>query len=270
VVIALAGFEALFILAAAMFASAALLCLTLPSAPKAGTAVIGLDVAGVAASRTRRNVGEALRFLRTAPVVTWCLVYIALTYTLVAVAGALAPGFVREVLGVGERNTIILVGPAGIGVVAGLGALNLVSRRLRPARVVGVGLLVTMFALLALAGSRPLTLIFRGAASAQLGEAFPFFVAIVAVTSFVFGIAYAFITVPAMTMLQEELHDEIRGRIFGVLNMLVSVFSFLPLLVVGPIADVWGIAPVFFGAAGIVGVVYFMGRETRATRALPD
>ena len=267
VVIALAGFETLFIITGAMFASSALLCVTLPSAPKAGTAAIGLDVAGVAAKRARRNIGEALAFLRTAPVVSWSLVYIALTYTLVAVAGALAPGFVREVLGVGERNTIILIGPAGIGVVAGLGALNLVSRRLRPARIVGIGLLVTLSALLALAAARPLTGIFRGAASAQLGEAFPFFVAIIGVTSFVFGIAYAFITVPAMTMLQEELHDEIRGRIFGVLNMLVSVFSFLPLLVVGPTADVWGIAPVFVGAAVVVGVVYVMGRGTRALRA---
>ncbi len=270
VVIALAGFQALFALTAVMFASAALLCVTLPAAPQAEAATIGLDVAGVAAERTRRDLGQALRFLRTAPAVSWSLVYIALTYTLVAVAGALAPGFVREVLGVGERNTVILIAPAGVGVVAGLGALNIVGPRLRKPRAIAAGLLVTLVALLVLAAARPLAGVFRGATSAQLGEAFPFFVAIVAATSFVFGIAYAFITVPSMTLLQEELHDEIRGRVFGVLNMLVSVFSFLPLVVVGPVADLWGVAPVFVGAAAMVGIVYLGGRKQRATRALAD
>ncbi|HEV2010221.1 MAG TPA: hypothetical protein VGS17_04260, partial [Candidatus Limnocylindria bacterium] len=134
---------------------------------------------------------------------------------------------------------------------------------LRPSRAIGLGLLVTLSALLALAAARPLAGIFRGATSAQLGDAFPFFVAIVAATSFVFGIAYAFITVPAMTMLQEELHDEIRGRIFGVLNMLVSVFSFAPLLLVGPVADAYGVAPVFVAGAAACLVAWVGGRASR-------
>jgi MFS family permease len=85
----------------------------------------------------------------------------------------------------------------------------------------------------------------------------------VSVTAFVFGVSYSFITVPAMTLLQEELPDEIRGRVFGVLNTLVSIFSFLPLIIVGPIADVWGIAPVFVLGAVIVFGVWFLGRAER-------
>jgi len=79
----------------------------------------------------------------------------------------------------------------------------------------------------------------------------------------VFGIAYAFITVPSMTRLQSELHDDIRGRIFGVLNTLVSVFSFLPLLLVGPVADIYGVAPVFFGAAVVCVLAWAGGRASR-------
>jgi MFS family permease len=76
-------------------------------------------------------------------------------------------------------------------------------------------------------------------------------------------VAYSFITVPAMTLLQEELPDDIRGRVFGVLNTLVSIFSFLPLIIVGPIADLWGIAPVFLLAAVVVFGVWFAGRSAR-------
>src|SRR5881397_1067031 len=170
----------------------------------------------MAVPQTAPGITEAFHYLRAAPIVTWSLVYIALTYTLVAVAGALGPGFVREVLRVGERNVVIFVAPAGIGVVA--------------------------------------------------GAAFPAVVATVAVTAFFFGVSYAFVTVPAMTVLQEELRDDIRGRVFGVLNMLVSVFSLLPLLLVGPVADLWGVAPVFVGFAAIVGVVWIAGKTTRERR----
>ena len=78
-----------------------------------------------------------------------------------------------------------------------------------------------------------------------------------------FGISYAFVTVPAMTLLQEELRDDIRGRVFGFLNMLVSVFSLAPLVLVGPVADVWGVAPVFVAAALVVGGVWIAGKSTR-------
>ena len=78
-----------------------------------------------------------------------------------------------------------------------------------------------------------------------------------------FGISYAFITVPSMTRLQSDLHDEIRGRIFGVLNMLVSVLSFAPLLLVGPVADAYGVAPVFVGGAASCLIAWAGGRESR-------
>ena len=107
---------------------------------------------------------------------------------------------------------------------------------------------------------------FSRAGSPGLGAAFPVFVAVVAATAFVFGLSYALITVPSMTLLQEELPDEIRGRVFGFLNMLVSIFSLVPLIVVGPIADLWGVAPVFVGFAVIVAIVWIGGKSTRELR----
>ena len=76
------------------------------------------------------------------------------------------------------------------------------------------------------------------------------------------------ITVPAMTLLQENLRDDIRGRVFGVLNVLVSIFSLLPLIFVGPIADVWGVAPVFVLGAVVVFGVWFGGRKVRLNSSL--
>jgi MFS family permease len=74
------------------------------------------------------------------------------------------------------------------------------------------------------------------------------FVAVVA------GVAYAFVGIPSQTQLQEEIPPEIRGRVFGVLNTLVSIASFLPIILVGPLADLIGTAMVMLVAAGVVGI----------------
>ncbi len=273
VVIKFFGFDVLFGLLAAMFAGAALLCVVLPASGPAARR-LGPGVAGLAVTETRRGLGEVLtafNFLRGSPLLVWSLVYISIANTLVAVAGALAPGFVREVLGLGERDVIYLVAPAGLGVVAGLVLLNFIGTRLSRANAIGIALVVLGAALVALALGRPVAEVFRRTATAELGAAFPFFVAVLGVVMFVFGMTYAGIIVPAITMLQEELQEDIRGRVFGVLSSLVSIFSFLPLIIVGPVADVWGVGPVFLGGAIVVwGAWLGGGRARRAAGAGDD
>jgi hypothetical protein len=63
----------------------------------------------------------------------------------------------------------------------------------------------------------------------------------------------------------------VRGRVFGVLNMLVSVASFLPILIVGPIADAIGTTLVLsFVAVAIVaaglGSIFVRGTLKEAER----
>jgi hypothetical protein len=100
--------------------------------------------------------------------------------------------------------------------------------------------------------------------------------AIVVALAFFAGIAYASVAIPAQTQLQEDLPEDVRGRVFGVLNMLVSVASFLPILVVGPIADLLGttivlvLVAILIAASGIASI-YLRGplraieRDSRAT-----
>ena len=66
------------------------------------------------------------------------------------------------------------------------------------------------------------------------------------------GVGYAFVAVPAQTQLQEELPEDVRGRVFGVLNMLVSLASFVPIILVGSIADAVGPDTVMLACAVLV------------------
>ena len=80
------------------------------------------------------------------------------------------------------------------------------------------------------------------------------------------GICYAVVAISAQTQLQEELPEEVRGRVFGILNMLVSVSSLLPIMVVGPAADLFGAAAILLvvsllvSAWGVASVIR-RGRE---------
>jgi MFS family permease len=76
--------------------------------------------------------------------------------------------------------------------------------------------------------------------------------AVVVVLAFSAGVAYAFVAIPAQTQLQEELPEDVRGRVFGVLNMLVSVASFLPIIVVGFIVDLFGTTLVIAGVGLVI------------------
>ena len=106
IAVSLYGFEVLWTVIAAMFGISSVLCATLPPSPPPQKAahLISAELAERAFTETRQGISEAFHYLRATPLVTWAMVYIALTYTLIAVAGALAPGFVREVLRLGERR----------------------------------------------------------------------------------------------------------------------------------------------------------------------
>jgi MFS family permease len=80
---------------------------------------------------------------------------------------------------------------------------------------------------------------------------------IVVVIAFLAGMSYASIAIPAQTQLQEELPEDVRGRVFGVLNMLISLAALVPIGLVGPLADVFGVEGIMVGcgvATGLVGV----------------
>ena len=104
-----------------------------------------------------------------------------------------------------------------------------------------------------------------GAATVPLEEAVPAIaplvsvIAIVVVIALFAGVEYAFVAIPAQTALQEDLPPDVRGRIFGILNTLLSVASFLPVLLAPAIADILNI---FFEGAGIPAVMAVLGLLT--------
>lgn len=76
--------------------------------------------------------------------------------------------------------------------------------------------------------------------------------------AFTMGIATAFVFVPANTILQEETSDEIRGKIYGILNSLIGVLSFAPVILVGSLADIVGVKEVITAIGLTVLIIAFV------------
>ena len=251
IVVTLAGAPALLLLVAALYLVAAGFCFTLPPSPPdpaAGSidARSAVHDAEAAVGSTVRQLREGITFIRENRRVAWSLLYLAVTASLVGVLGVLGTAFATETLGLEPKDFVVVVLPLGIGVVMGILLLNSFGRYLPRRRVIEGGMVALgiLLALLAIAG--PISMVLRGAERAIPANlpgavsSITSLLAIVVLIAWLAGIAYAAVAIPAQTQLQEDLPPDVRGRVFGILNMLVSVASFLPIILVGPVSDVLG------------------------------
>ncbi len=87
--------------------------------------------------------------------------------------------------------------------------------------------------------------------------------------TFAIGIALDFVNVPAQTMLQEHAPDWIKGRVLSVQAMILNGVTIPFVLVMGRIADNYGLSLAILVLAGIIAIagllsVYFGSRPDTA------
>jgi MFS family permease len=247
-VVKIAGPQALLILVAVLYFIAAGFCSTLPpyAPPTPARQAFGRQTVSEteqAVESIFSQLREGLDYIRRHREIRWSLIYLGVAASLVGVLGVLGPAFAETTLGLQEEDFVVVVLPLGIGIVMGILLLNTYGKLLPRRRVIEGGMVALGFLILAMALSGRISSFL---ASTQTATGLPdlslltSLLSIVVAVAFFAGIAYAFVAIPAQTQLQEDLPEDVRGRVFGVLNMLVSVASFLPILIVGPIADTIG------------------------------
>lgn len=252
---------AVYIVVALMFGAAALAILPLPDVRPERMAASAGDAAERAVGELVAQLREGVAFVRDHRAIAWSLAYLGISSSLIGVLGAIGPGFAVDILGLSPENFFFIMGPAGLGAVLGILFLNSYGRYLPKRLVIDAGLLAMGITLLLLALIRPIAALF-GAAAGPIEDAVPAIaplislIAVVVVIATVAGLQYAFVAIPAQTALQEELPADVRGRIFGILNTLLSIASFLPVLAAPALADILNL---FFSGSGIPIVMGLLG-----------
>ena len=183
---------------------------------------------------------------------------LTLSSSLVLLFAVLVPRFMQEVLAVRPDDAVYIFAPTGVGAILGLRLLPRLAqqdregpgRRLRAGRAGGLP---------GRAGAGPE----HGRRSCRRTEDLnPFgperlgglslLVALTMIIAGPLGLAYAMVNAPAQTVLHERAPPEMRGRVFGAQLALASLAAIIPLLLVGAVADIYGVSFVLFAIAVVV------------------
>lgn len=186
---------------------------------------------------------------------------LTLAQILIYVLAVIGPGYAQTVLRIRVENfPLFFVTPAIIGMAIAAIMLGGFSHKINKDALTKFGLVLLGLAILLMPyGDR-----FESRQIVHFINAFlPHILKInvlhiMTFLAFVIGFATAFVFVPANTILQEESSDESRGKIYGFLNMLVGLLSFIPVIIVGGLADLIGVKAVITGIGFIVLVIAFI------------
>lgn len=174
---------------------------------------------------------------------------LALGGSIVAVIAMIAPGFVEEFFNRPAELAALVFIPAGAGLVLGSAITPNAARKLGYNRTIAVGVVM-------LAGCAALLAGVRAVAPHVFGvPAFydaPLYLAVMMLLTFAIGIGLDFVNVPAQTLLQERSPDWIKGRVLAVQAMLLNGVTIPFVLVMGRIADGFGLSPAILVLAGII------------------
>jgi MFS family permease len=264
------GPQPLIVIVAFLFALAAAFCLTLPKDPPAprekGRALQAVTEATHSVTGVFGQLREGVAYIGENRPIAWSLAYLGIAASLIGVVAVLGPKFAQDTLGLSPKDLIVVVLPLGIGIVFGVLLLNNYGKYVSRRRAIEVGLAVLGVLLVILTVAGPVSRILTGVGTkVPLVDltALTSLVAVVVAIAFVAGIAYGIVAISAQVQLQEDIPPDVRGRVFGVLNMLISVASILPIIIVGPIADLVGTTAVILTVAALVFISGMISIVTR-------
>jgi MFS family permease len=164
----------------------------------------------------------------------------------------LAPAYVSKVIGIAAQDTYVILGPATAGAILSAVLLGQFLSHIDRSRLLAGSLLANGVTLLALAA---VPQAMRHFADLQVHNRITG-----ATFSFLLGVEFGAILIPAITYLMESTSDAIRGRIFALLYMVINGVSAIPVLLAAALADNLGTAQVLGGLGvmllgGGVGVI---------------
>jgi MFS transporter, DHA3 family, macrolide efflux protein len=201
------------------------------------------DGSQTSGSRVRallRDLGEGMQFILGHAAVCFVVLAMAAGLFTIGCFGPLIAIHVRETLRASERVFGIVNGMIGTGLLVGTQVVRTIAMRFKNETLVLSGL-AGIGAGVFLLGAVPLL------AATLIG-------------TFVIGLAFAAIMVPAQTLIQQETPQAMFGRVSSTMSSVVFLGQILGLILSGILAERLGIRAVFFVCAGISGALIVAGK----------
>jgi MFS family permease len=251
------GVSKTFAIGAFFLIAAAVVLLDLPPITRVRRKVTG-DSAGHVVIQMLLEVVEVAKVVAKDVPLAVALIQLSLAPAVLLVLSELGPGYVKQLLGTGQANAmILLVAPAGAGLGLGLFVIARHGHQMAKGRVASAALVAMGVALAALAVVPNVT----GVLLSNLHVSRTFGAALMTIPiSFVLGIATALLNAPAQTIVQERATENLRGRVLAVQQALAAAVIIPPLLAVAFVGQILTI-PQTLGI--LAAVVILAGLMTR-------
>jgi MFS family permease len=203
----------------------------------------------VAASRNRfhrmlLDLKEGIDALRASRGLMLAFGQVSIAVLVLFMLFALAPAYVSNVIGIAPQDSYVILGPATGGAILSAVLLGQFVRNVDRSRLLIGSLIANGITMLALAAvPQAMNQLPDLRANARITGA---------VFSLILGIEFGAIMIPAITYLMETTSDEIRGRIFALLYMVINGVTALPVLAAAALSDTIGTAHVIGGLGGLL------------------
>lgn len=181
-----------------------------------------------------------------------------LSQILIFIIAVIGPGYAQQVLGINITEfPILFVTPAIVGMAIGTYILSRYFNTHKKEHTATIGLFLLAATLFLLPyGSKVTSKDFVHVLNTYLPHVLKINnLHLMVVMAGLLGIANALIFVPSNTIVQEETSDEVRGKIYGALNTITALLSLLPVILVGSLADIFGVTTVLVVLAISVAVI---------------
>jgi MFS family permease len=190
------------------------------------------------------DMKEGIDALRASPGLLLAFGQVSIAVLVLFTLFTLAPAFVSHVIGISAQDTYVILGPATGGAILSAVLLGQFLRNIDRSRLLAGSLIANGITLLALAAVPQ--------AFAQVPNLHVHARITGAAFSLLLGIEFGAIMIPAVTYLMESTSDEIRGRIFALLYMVINGVTALPVLAAAALSDTIGTAHVIGGMGGVL------------------
>src|SRR5579883_63332 len=260
--IKLAGLDVAFYITAAMYLAAAGLCQILPGRMGRLRPVEPAEVQHQEGwrveSRTQfwDELREGLMYIIAHSELLAAIIQLTLISTLLLIMGEMAPGFTSRVLNLTAEDTAYVFLPMGAGLLAGMVTTGRVTTLIPKELLTRIAVTAIGVLMLAIGISPPLSTL-GNRITQSLGahpHAANWLIGLDLFFFLLLGLAFAYVLVPAQTLVQELAGNEVRGRVLSIQLMASSAFMIIPLLFVGGLADAYGITNVLMGMGIIIAV----------------
>lgn len=197
--------------------------------------------------RVSADLSEGFKLFRKSKNILESLLLLSFSQVIILILGALLPGYAKNLLAIEiEDLSFLLFAPAALGMVLGALIVGHIGNRFSRKNLITFGILVSGIIISILPFSNRLASKFL---ILKLNAILPAtleidILQIVIFLAVILGIANAFITVCANTILQGETNEDLRGRVYGAFTSFSALLSVVPVLAAGGLADIFGVGKI--------------------------